>query len=221
MDPITLTVLGVTALSAFGAEAGLKAYSSYEQGKEAERQAKAQAEIQRLQAQQQQMESEAYALQAADSERLANLEKQKAGIAQIQAEQEAEKRSRLLAADIGSAYANFAGNGLLVDGGKNDTFGSILTTTAAEAARDISTIKDNGRMNVWEHLSNVPSLMTTAATQRLSSESSAIGAKTSLLGAKASLKSGKYARRAGVTSAVGELIGATGGLLKTGMTLFG
>lgn len=207
MDPITMTILGIGAMTAMGAEAGIKAYSAYQQGKEGERRAKSEAEIQMKQAQ-------AYNLQAADLERQARHEEAKAGIAQIQAEQEAERRSRLLAADIGSAYANFAGNGLMVDGGSGDTVGSVLTTTAAEAARDISTIRDNGRMNVWEHQSNAKSLMTSAETNRISAQSS-------LIGAKSTLKSGKYARRAGVTSAVGELIGATGGLLKTGMTLFG
>lgn len=207
MDPISLTILGVTALSAMGAEAGLKAYGAYQQGKEGERQAKEQAKIQMMQAQ-------AQNLQAADLERQARNENAKAGIAQIQAEQEAEKRSRLLASEIGSAYANFAGNGLLVDGGASDTVGSVLSTTVSEASRDISTIRDNGRMNVWEHQQNAKSLMTSAETSRISAQSS-------LIGAKSTLKSGKYARRAGVTSAVGELIGATGGMLKTGMTLFG
>lgn len=187
-----MTGLAIASMATMAVGAGLSAYSSYQQGKEAEREAKAQAEIQRLQA-------DAYSQQAADLERQARREEAKAGIAQIQAEQEAEKRSRLLAADIGSAYANFAGNGLLVDGGKNDTVGSVLTTTAAEASRDISTIKDNGRMNVWELQSNAQSLLTSAGTSRLSAEAS-------LLGSKSSLKSGKYARRAGITSAIGSLV---------------
>ena len=207
MDPVTMTILGIAGLGSEAIGGGLAAYSSYEQGKQAEREAKAQAEIQMMQAQ-------AHNLQAADLERQAQNENAKAGIAQIQAEQEAERRSRLLAADIGSAYANFAGNGLLVDGGKNDTFGSILTTTAAEASRDISTIRDNGRMNVWEHQSNARSLMTSAQTSRMSAEAS-------LLGAKSSLKSGKYARRAGVTSAVGSLFGTGGSGLKGAVTMFG
>lgn len=207
MTGALLGILGGSAMAAEAIGGGLAAYSSYEQGKQAERQAKSEAEIQMMQAQ-------AHNLQAADLERQAQNENAKAGIAQIQAEQEAERRSRLLAADIGSAYANFAGNGLLVDGGKNDTFGSILTTTAAEASRDISTIRDNGRMNVWEHQSNARSLMTSAQTSRMSAEAS-------LLGAKSSLKSGKYARRAGVTSAVGQLFSTTGIVAKDAYRMFG
>ena len=202
-----MATMQVAAVAASAAETGLKAYSAYQEGKENARRSKTEAEMQMKQAQ-------AYNLQAADLERQARHEEAKAGIAQIQAEQEAERRSRLLAADIGSAYANFAGNGLLVDGGGKDTVGSVLTTTAAEAARDISTIRDNGRMNVWEHQSNAKSLMTSAETSRISAQSS-------LLGARSSLKNAKYYRRAGLTSALGELLGGAGQLVKSASSAYG
>ena len=186
-----MTGLAIASLVTMAVGAGYSAYSSYQAGKQAEKESKVQAEIQRRQA-------EAYDMQAADLARQADIEKQKAGIAQIQAEQEAEKRSRLLAADIGSAYANYAGNGLLVDGG-NDTFGNVLTTTVAEAERDISTIRDNSRLSVWEHQAEAQSLLTSAQTNRMS-------AQNSLLGSQSTVQSGKYARRAGSVSAVGSLL---------------
>lgn len=159
------------------------AYSAYSSAQAQRANAKTQAAIQRKQA-------EAYGMQAADLERQAGAADAKAGIAQIQAEQEAERRSRILAADIGSTYANFAGNGLLVDvGSTDDTFANVLKTTVGEAQGDIQTIRDNARMSVWDYQSDARSLLTSARTSRIS-------AATSLLGAAASEKNAKYYKRA-------------------------
>lgn len=195
----------VAGIVADAAIVGLTAYSAYSSAQQQRASAKAQAETQRMQAEQYRLQAEAQNAAAADSARLAGIEDQKAGIAQIQAEQEAERRSRMLADDIGSVYAGYAGNGLLVDGG-GGTFGNVLTTTVEEAQRDISTIRDNGRMSVWEHQSNAQSLLVDAQTKRLSAESSQIGVKSSLLGSAMSRKNAKYYNTASYLGA------ATGGL---------
>ena len=99
-------------------------------------------------------------------------ENERAAIAQLQGEREAEKRSRVLAADIGSAYANYAGNGLLVDGG-GDTLGDVLTKTAQEGQADISTIRDNTAMNVWTHQANAATYERNALTALANGRSAA------------------------------------------------
>lgn len=160
--------VAIAGLIATAVGGGYSAYSSYQQGKAQETQAKA---------------------QAAESERQAKLEEERAAIAQIQGEQEAEKRSRQLALDIGSTYANFAGNGLLVDGSPKDTLGSVLKTQVAEGLSDISTIRDNTALNVWTHKSNAASLIASAGNQRIA---------------------GKNARAAGVNSALATGISTVG-----------
>ncbi len=127
------------------------------------------AETQKAAGRAQQTAAEA---QARENEKQAKLENERASIAQIQGEQEAAKRSRALAADIGSLYANFAGNGLLVDGGlgTKDTVGSVLTTTVAEGQQDISTIRDNTAINIWEHQANANSLIASAGNNRVSGQ---------------------------------------------------
>ncbi len=105
--------------------------------------------------------------EAAEQDRQARLEQARAGIAQIGGEQEAEKRSRVLAQDIGRMYADFAGNGLLVDGSGKDSVGAALRTQTAEAQSDISTIRDNAAMEVWTHLANAGSYRASAANARM------------------------------------------------------
>ncbi len=135
-----------------------------------------QAEAQKAAGKAQQTAAEA---QAREAERQAELEERRAGIAQIQGEQEAAKRSSQLAADIGSLYAGFAGNGLLVDGGTGtkDTVGSVLYTTTAEGQKDISTIRDNTAISVWEHQSNKNSLLATAGNTRIAGQNAYASAK--------------------------------------------
>ena len=143
------------------AGAGYSAYSQHQQGKAANTAAKA---------------------AAAESERQAQLENERAGLAQIQGEQEAERRSRQLAADLGATYANYAGNGLLVDGAGKDTLGSVLKTQVAEGQSDISTIRDNTALNVWTHQSNAASLLASAANQRISGRNAAAAGTMSAIG---------------------------------------
>ena len=91
-------IIGGTAYSA---------YSSYEQGVAAEQAAKAQAEQYKAQA-------AILEQQAKENERQASYENTRAGIAQLQGEQEAAAKMRQRAAQIGSTYATAAGNGILV-----------------------------------------------------------------------------------------------------------
>ena len=191
------------------------AYSAYSSAQMQRANAKASAQQQKLAAEQSRLQAEAQHAAAADLDRQADAENRKAGIAQMQAEMEAEKRSRTLAADVGSVYANFAGNGLMVDGA-GGTFGNVLTTTAAEAARDISTIRDNGRMSVWEHQSNAQSLLVSANTQRISAQSSLLGEKASLIGAAQSRKNAKYYNTASYLGAATGGISAATSAVSTG-----
>lgn len=179
----TAAVVGGVATAGALASAGLSAYegiSSYRQGKAQSSQLRAAAAA---------AQSEADA-QALEKERQARLEAQRAGIAQIQGEQEAERRSRILAQDIGSMYANYAGNGLLVDGTAKDTLGAALRTQVSEAESDISTIRDNAAMNVWTHQANAASLSASAANTRIAGSNQALLYR----------KQAKGARKAGRTS---------------------
>ena len=113
-------------------------------------------------AEEQQTEAE-----AREKERQARFEDVRAGVAQIRGEQEAEKRSRVLAQDIGRMYAEYAGNGLLVDGSGKDSVGAALRTQATEAQADIGTIRDNTAMEVWTHLANAGSYRASAGNTRI------------------------------------------------------
>lgn len=170
------------AIVADAAIVAMSSYSAYSSGQQQRANAKAQK-------QQMEIQAEQYRLQAEESKKQAADEQAKAGIAQIQAEQEAMRRSSILAADIGSVYASAAGNSLLVNGGDGDTFAHILKSTVGEAEMDLSTIKDNGRMSVWERQTNARSLLVNADTSMLSRGSSLIGA--SMAG-----KNAKYYNRA-------------------------
>ena len=106
--------------------------------------------------------------EGAQLDRQAGLEDARAGIEQVRGEREAERRSRVLAHDVGQMYADFAGNGLLVDGGTaKDTIGSALRLQASEAASDIGTIRDNAAMEVWGHMANAAQFRTSAANARI------------------------------------------------------
>lgn len=106
--------------------------------------------------------------EGAQLDRQAGVEDARAGIEQVRGEREAERRSRVLAHDVGQMYADFAGNGLLVDGGTaKDTVGSALRLQASEAAADVGTIRDNAAMQVWGHMANAAQLRTSAANARI------------------------------------------------------
>ena len=172
------TLLAVAADAAIVAGSAYSAYSSYEQGKAAEQQAKA---------------------AAAENEYQAELMRERAAVSQIQGEEEAEKRSRILAAEVGRQYANWAGSGLLVDGSK-DTFGNVLDSTVAEGVADITTIKRNAAINVWNYNANSASLLASAQNNRIS---------------------GSNARKASTLNALGTSLSGVGSLIGSGLSSYG
>lgn len=174
-----MTGVAIASLVTMAAGAAVAGYSSYQQGKAAEQQAKAEAAQQAYQA---------------------KLNEERAAVAQLQGEQEAAKRSRAMAAEIGSQYANYAGNGLMVDGAGKDTLGDVLKTTVTEADADIKTIRDNTAMNIWTYKSN-------AAAQRAAAQNSLIA--------------GKNARTAGNIGAWGSLLSGSAQVGMSTATYFG
>lgn len=126
------------------------------QANEIQRQANATAEAQKAaardmdrQAMSALMDADKQKFQADEELKQGEIFQEKANIEQIKGEREAAKRSRMLAQEIGSQYAQFAGNGFLVDASPTDTFGAIIKSSATEGQADISTILDNAKMNQW------------------------------------------------------------------------
>ena len=151
------TILATTAVVATLAGAGMSIYSGYQADAAAKQSAKMQTAASEAAANAQRMAAQAQADQLRDQAELAglqaHLENEKAGVAQQQGEIEARRRMIQLSADIGNTYSQWAGNGLLVDGG-NDTLGHLLTANTREAAQDIGIIKTNTENEVWEHSMN-------------------------------------------------------------------
>lgn len=200
------TVGGLVAAQSL-ASAGLSAYegvSSYQQGK---------AEAATLKDQAEAAEAEARG-KANEMNRQASLEDIRAGIAQVGGEREAEKRSRLLAQDIGSMYADFAGNGLLVDGSSKDVVGAALRTQVGEAQSDISTIRDNSAMEVWTHMANASSYRASAANALTAGHNQATVLRSQ---AKSARKRGRSGLAMGLGKA-GLSLGGLGLRLAAGMT---
>lgn len=187
-----MTALLVTSAVATVAGTALGAVGAYQQGKAAEAAGKAQAKASMQQAQ----------AEAAEQNRQARLENARAGIAQIGAEQEAEKRSRILAQDIGSMYANFAGNGLMVDGSAKDTVGAALRTEVGEAASDITTIRDNAAMEVWTHRANAASHRANAANALIAGRNQASMFRAQ---GRAAKRSSRWQMGSSIISGIGQL----------------
>ena len=206
----------VVADAAIIAGSSYGAYSAYEQGKAAEQQAKAANEQEKAQA-------SAYAAQASESERQAELERDRAGIAQIQGEREAERRSRALSAEIGSIYAATAGNGLLVDGNEDDTFASVVRSSVAEGQSDLTTIRDNTAISVWDHQANERALLAQAAIQRGAAANSIVSGQNSLIAGRNAAKTGKLNAIGTGLQGIGQLVGmgvsSYGTLAKTGSSI--
>jgi len=212
-----MTVLVITAgvLTVAGTIYG--GVSAYQSGK-AQQAAANEAAQNALTASQMQADAARQQAQAEADEysRQARLEEARAGIEQIQGEQEAEKRSRQLASSVGSLYANYAGNGLLVDGNPSDTLGAALRTEVAEGQADISTIRDNTAINVWTRQSNALSLKTSAANALTAGHNAASSYLfQGLAEAQSNITQGKIAYRSGVNSLIGSSISATGQTIGT------
>lgn len=193
-EPVEWMAIGALVLSAAGV--GVSAYSSYEQGKAQEEANKANARIAANQA-------AAQDAQAAEYERQAKLAAQKEGLEQLQGEQEAEKVMRQRAQAIGSAYANAAGNGLLVSGSETDTFAGVLKSQTIEDMADINTIKANTAMAVWSREEEARGYLFAADQARY-------GVSNSLISSSSYASQARAAGRAGVTSAIGTSMSGVG-----------
>ena len=208
------TIGAVVVDAAVIAGTALSITSSYQQADAAADSARAQAQAQK---QLYEAQAEMYAQQAAENERLAEVENAKAGIAQVQGEQEAEARSRALASEIGSLYAGYAGNGLLVDGGEDDTFANVLKSSVGEAQQDISTINDNTAISVWDHQMNRRAYLANAAIYSTASSNSYVSAANALMVGE----SQAAAAKAGLTTnAVGKSLTAAGTLAGMGISSY-
>ena len=127
-------------------------------------------------------------------------------------------RSRALASEVGSIYAGYAGNGLLVDGrDPNDTFANVLKSSAAEAQHDITTIRDNTAVSVWDHkmnqrayLANASILSTAAANARVSAQNALAVGESQAAAASAGL----------AANAVGKGLSAAGTLAGMGVSSY-
>lgn len=159
-----MAIAGIVGAVATAVGGTISAYSSYQQGKERQRQAE---------------------FKAAEAQKQAKLEQERANIAQIQGEQEAARRMRAYSQEIGSVYANAAGNGILIDSGSaGDTLGRAIDTSAKSAAQDISNIRDNTALSIWTHQENESQLLRSANNYQ---------------------KEGKAAYKAGILGAVTEV----------------
>lgn len=173
-----------------------------------------------------------YVNQAAEELRQSAIDQAMAANEQIKGEREAAARSKELAEDVGSAYAQFAANGFLVDGGAGDTFSAILDTMVAEGQTDVSTIVESAAMNEWS-LDEAARAKRTAAGNTLgAANNAAISAEAALAGARdaynaaaVSLANGYAAARNARKSAMYGLIGDLGktgvDTLKAGVKTFG
>ena len=202
-----MTGLAIGALAATGIGAGIDAFSTYQQGLAAKDMAGQQAAAQLALAEAQ---AASYCAQAGEYARQAGVERKLAGVDQIQGELENEKRSKALAAEIGSTYAQAAGNGVLVSSASpTDTFANVLKNEAAEAAYDISINRDNTAMNVWQRSENARKLSFAA---RQSSAAGANALAAGRLNAAMTVAQGDNAYRSGILSAAGKAFSGIGSL---------
>lgn len=153
-EPTTLTVLGLGGLGMMVGGSIINVISGFRTNDASKQNAAMQYAASNAAANTQRMAAAAQSQQLKDQAALegmkAKLEQQKAGVAQEAGEIEQQRRMRLYAADIGNLYAQYAGNGLLVDGGA-DTLGNLLRNNALEAGEDIGVSKANTANEVWEH----------------------------------------------------------------------
>ena len=209
-----MTLGAVVVDAAVIAGTALSISSSYQQADAAQDAARAQAQAA---AQQYQAQAEAYAQQAEENRMLATVENEKAGIAQVQGEQEAETRSRALASEIGGIYAGYAGNGLLVDGSEEDTFANVLKSSVGEAQHDIATINDNTAISVWDHQMNRRAYLANASILDTASRNAMISSYNALNVGETQAAAAK----AGLTeNAVGKGLSAAGSLAGMGISSY-
>ena len=202
-----MTGLAIGALATTAVGTGIGVYSTYQQGVAAKEMAGQQAAAQLALAEAQ---AAAYGAQAGEYARQAAVERKLAGVDQIQGELENEKRSKALAAEIGSTYAQAAGNGILVTSASpTDTFANVLKNEATEAAYDISINRDNTAMNVWQRSENARKL-SFAACQASAAAANALSAGR--MNAAMTVAQGNNAYRSSIWSAAGQAFAGIGSL---------
>ena len=228
MIMFAFTGLAIAGIVAMVAGAGVSIWSGYQANAASKTAANQQRAAADAAAQSQRMAADAQAQQLRDQAALAGIqadtEDKKAGVAQAQGEIEARRRSLQLAADIGNAYAQFAGNGLLVDGG-NDSLGALLTAQTREAAQDVGIIRTNAENAVWEHgvsktsaLLTQKSLLTQAQSASLAGEA---GAHATLLSGEAQAFATRQAGRTALFQGWGTGISMLGSAALAGYGAFG
>ncbi len=206
-----MTGLAIGALATTAVGTGINVYSSYMQGVAAQDMALQQsaAELALASAQ-----AAAFGAQADEYERQAAIEGKLAGVDQIQSELEREKRSKALAAEIGSTYAQAAGNGILVSSqSPNDTFSKVLENSANEAAFDISIDRDNAAMNIWQRSEAARKLQFAARQAAAQGANQILSAE---LNSNLAIAQGKNAFNSGVISAAGQTMSGIGSLALSG-----
>lgn len=231
------TALLVTGLIAMVAGAGVSIYSGYQANSAAKKSANMQTDAANAAANAQRMAADAQAQQLRDQAALAgvqaSVEDKKAAVAQEQGQIEAQRRMVQLSYDIGNMYAQYAGNGLLVDGG-NDTLGQLLTANTREAAQDVGIIKSNTENSVWEHSMNKSMALLTAKSYEGQADSAVNAGKSGAISTLLSGEAQAYAtRQQGLTalysgwgsgiSMLGSaaMLGASSGLFGKVNPLFG
>lgn len=160
------------------------------------------------------------AAQAAQESKQADIAMIQAANAQRQGEIEANKRSRILAQDIGSTYANWAANGLMVDGAKHDTLYDVLKTSRDEANFDISTTLENSHMSAWTYAENAKAHRQSAAAAIATGDAMAKEYKRQ---AKAAKKDSAYGFEQAITGVPASILKSAGVStnLRTGVWKFG
>lgn len=96
-----------------------------------------------------------YNLQAEQNRKQAERETIQAGLAQVEAEKEAQRRTAQLGQDIGAVYANAAGNGVLLDSGGVK---SVLKSNVTEGYADVGAILNQANLTIWGHNQNAQAL---------------------------------------------------------------
>jgi hypothetical protein len=96
-----------------------------------------------------------YNLQAEQNNKQAERETIQAGLAQIEADKEAQRRTAQLGQDIGATYAGAAGNGVLLNSG---SVTSVAKNNITEGYADVGAILNQANLTIWGHNQNAQAL---------------------------------------------------------------
>lgn len=102
-----------------------------------------------------------------------------AGLAQIEADKEAQRRTAQLGQDIGAVYAGAAGNGVLLDSGGVQ---SVLKNNITEGYADVGSILDQANLTIWGHNENAQVFSDQAGLNRFAGQQARAAAKRQMIG---------------------------------------